>query len=264
MKSILAAALLFCTSTLAQAPNTTPQPLNYFGPLVEVDVRLKGPVRADGTIPTLRLERGKKFNNLDVDVYTFTVECWNTVTPCPPVTGITFQVYLRKLGITLWDVTSRTGLCGTATECAPPTFPAIQAKPGEAYMFRYSRSLGRLAEPPRILAAGEKIPPLSVIIAAPASVSFLYTRGGPLPAPVRIVATAPDRWSSRRIDGPSGIALFDADECYIGAGRSCASGEFLTIVPKNLGLLPVGVHTAGVELTSGTLRLVVPVAVTVR
>lgn len=154
MKFALAALLLLCGSALAQTSNVTPSPADYLLRHVEYDLRLKGPTaNAAGDFPTVKLEEGRKQSNWSANRFTATVACWNKSATCPPVNHVSVRVYFNAPGYPRTNVTWAVGLCGFALECTLPVFPAISAKPGEAYRFWYTRINARWVEPPKIIVA---------------------------------------------------------------------------------------------------------------
>ena len=96
MKSLLFVLLLPLT-TWAQVPNTTPQTVSDLNQLLEADIRLRGPVSATGTYPTVKLVSGVKFDTCSpagancwkADNFVFNAQCGNTSSNCQPVANLT-------------------------------------------------------------------------------------------------------------------------------------------------------------------------------
>ena len=155
MKRLLALLLLLPSSFLtwpipawAQTSNTTPQPLSGLQDLLEVDIRLRGPVNAAGTFPTVKLIQGVKLTPWGANYFIFNWRCENTAGNCRPVTNVTVQVFKRTL-VGRVNVTRFSTLCGDEwTTCILPPFPAVSAAPGQYYTFKYDRVKAQWAQPP--------------------------------------------------------------------------------------------------------------------
>jgi hypothetical protein len=146
---LLLAVLVACARpafSQTPAPNVTPQNVDIF---IEVDIRLKN---ASGG--TVRLAKGVRFEPLLAGSFRYTLPCWNTSGACPAVTGMTIELYARFANGTRINITKFAGLCGFLSDtCVLPSFPAIQAKPGQAYSFYYSRTNAAWNEPPTVVPA---------------------------------------------------------------------------------------------------------------
>lgn len=276
LKKVIVAVMLLLAALVAsaQTPNVTPQTETFLESAHEVDIRLKGVPSATGTVPTVKLLSAFKAANPNDTSYTLAVPCWNAVSACPPVAGVTVQVFLNLGILGRKNVTAFTGLCGIATECTLPVFTPIQAKPGESYKFWYSRVSAAWKEQPSVVATVVPAPvpvpapdptpvpapaPVAVITAMPNAVSFSYTRGGAAPAPIVVTVVAPGAWSST-----DSSPFYDAPTCYSGRGLTCPSGATMTLTPIRLTELPLGTSRSDLTITSGALKLVIPVTVVVQ
>lgn len=156
MSHYLAILLLAASSAWAQAPNVTPQKTDL---ILEVDIRLKSPATPAGATSTVRLIRGVRFSPLMAGSYKFSVPCWNATSQCPPVAGVSIQVFAKFSDGTRRNITQYLFLCGFLDDtCTLPTFPAIRASPGQAYSFYYSRINAAWNEPPRALPIADAAP----------------------------------------------------------------------------------------------------------
>lgn len=151
MKTIAFLLWLLLALPAAAAPNVTPQTATWLESNTVVDIRLIGPATATNLAPTVKLFSNQKVANLNAQSYFFTPACWNTASACPKVVGVTVQVFLT-LPTGRSNVTKYTGLCN-ATTCVLPSFPEIQAKPGESYSFDYSRIKADWNVPPSVISA---------------------------------------------------------------------------------------------------------------
>jgi len=175
--------------------------------------------------------------------------CWNKASPCV-VNRVTLRAYLTVFGQRV-NVTRLTRMCD-GNECILPALN-LTVKPGERLRLHYDSVTATWKEPPRVVAAA--------IVASPASVSFTYTKGGPLPAPQTVTVIAPGWWATT-----DSSPFYDASgACWSGGGGSCASGAKTMLTPsQGMAGLAVGSHRADLTITSGSASLVVPVTVTVK
>ena len=257
MKKLLCAiALMMWLPAMAQMPLAKPQ-ASTWAELVEFEFRLRGVPNAAGTVSTARLIKAR-FATLNATAFTHTEPCWNTASACPVVASATVRIFIKLPWSTRLNVTKYV-LC-EASECLLPPFAQMQAKVGEGYSFRYNRLTAAWDTPPRVVAV-VAAPPATAIAASPASVSFAYTRGGALPPAQTIKVTAPGNWSAT----DQSLFYDQSVACWAGGGGSCASGASTTLTPSaGMRVLPVGVTSAPLTITSGTLKLAIPVTVTVQ
>lgn len=136
-------ALFFGAAQAQTLPPVQPQP--GLQNLIEIETRLK---RADGSTARLLKETPP---TIDARTFVAVIPCWNRTTTCPQIVSATVQLYIRLPWSTRMNVT-RFVLCN-GSECLLPPFAALQARPGEAYRFRYDRVSAQWAEPPTVIPA---------------------------------------------------------------------------------------------------------------
>ena len=141
MANRLAIGWLLALTTSAHAVEPI-QPQPGLQRVVDIEVRLKSGAT------TVKVHRWTPLT-INVGTVTLTVQCWNKVTDCPPVTSATVRLYLKLPWIPSVNIT-RYVLCND-TECLLPEFTPIQAPVGQAYKFSYDRRTARWVEPPRIV-----------------------------------------------------------------------------------------------------------------
>lgn len=134
-------------------PNVTSRSASWLDEAMEVDIRLRGqPTASNPAGPLVRLISAQKFDpQNNAVIYNLTIPCWNVVSACPAVHGLTFQVFLRLPNGARQNVTPYSGRCGVESTCVVAWFPPIAAKPGDGYKFRYDSVKAVWVETPSVI-----------------------------------------------------------------------------------------------------------------
>jgi hypothetical protein len=221
--ALLALALLplaVAAQTVPPSPNVTPQTVTGLQDYIEVDVRLKGIATATNPSPTIRVVGAARWEPMNGRYFTLDVPCWNKSSACPPVAGVTFQVFFRLTGsASRTNVTRFTGMCGLlTTECIAPWFVPITAKPGESYRFRYDRVAANWDATPTVVPTVAPPPVTPPAVASP--------DGTRMPPATELIDGEGAKWTTSPQTG--GVAS-QVGCRRNGAAVNCNSVDFLTI-----------------------------------